>query len=356
MFKILKFSQNYGILIACIIVMTIIFFPIDESYSSSCPSFVSIIWDKFEYKVNDNAELTMINPNCNEEKLFVSVTSFRHQEKINMTLTEKIDGVFKGNIKFVNSTDPRVGELPVWEGDTVMVDYLGTKIKVTILGTLQIASITFSNENGEPFSFNDSNITINGNVIESDENKISFSNNTKITIDSNESNEDISGDEECKRGIEFNLIDDIECIIAKKIDPTYIITFSNENGEPFFPKDLTIKVNGKVEQITQSEITKPINTKIQIKEGNSFGFFETYSTSEVCKIGMEFNLTDNTKCTITKTVNWKLILFLTVILGGGTGYVLYKNNGTKPKGISKSRDVDIEIDVNVELKLKDDSN
>ena len=48
------------------------------------------------------------------------------------------------------------------------------------------------------------------------------------------------------RGIEFNLIDDIECIIAKKIDPTYIITFSNENGEPFSFNDSNITINGNV--------------------------------------------------------------------------------------------------------------
>ena len=137
MLKFLKnVKQNLPLLLPMILVV-IFSLSINESESALNSSFVSVLWDKFEYTIEDKAELTVVVSNYANRELFANVTSLRSPQGVNMSLieVEKNSGIFKGNVSFVGEKLNKDKVLEVFEcGDTVTVEYSGVKTKVTVKG------------------------------------------------------------------------------------------------------------------------------------------------------------------------------------------------------------------------------
>ncbi len=151
MLKFLENTKKNWPLILVIISITVFSISVNESESVLDSSFVSIIWDKFEYSVNDEGKLTVIVNNYTKSELEVNVSSLRFPQGVNMTLieTQKSSGIFKGSIIFVDEKLNKNKELEVWKnGDTITAEYSGIKTKVTIKG-MQITTpgIQTPNEN-----------------------------------------------------------------------------------------------------------------------------------------------------------------------------------------------------------------
>jgi len=137
MLKFLENTKKKWPLMLVIMSISIFSLSIDESQSVLSGSFVSMIWDKFEYTINDEGKLTVIVNNYTKSELVVNVSSLRFPQGLNMTLieTEKDSGIFKGSIIFVDEKQNNNNVLEVWKnGDTVTVEYSGIKTKVTIKG------------------------------------------------------------------------------------------------------------------------------------------------------------------------------------------------------------------------------
>ena len=396
MLKFLKGIQKEWILIAGGIAFVTIFFPIDESYSSSCSSFISMIWDKFEYQVNDVGELTMINPNCEEEKLTVNVTSLGGGN-LSMTLQdEESQGVFKGKIRFVNSEATKPNEIFVRLNDTVFVEYLDTKIKITVTPSPVVNPLTSTitiikrviNDDGGTLGVNDFGLFVGNKTNVVNGTTISIPAGTNVTI-GEEGNSNYTrtpgfvggSDERCRDSINLTPRTAITCVIENDDNPSVNqgpvpkdpgpvpkdhgpvpkdpesndlgnsdsnsseqansdgtiekkITYVDENGKFLSLKDFKITVNGTEIGFYENSKSYPNKTKIKLdKEWKIFEKIEIKPST--CKIGQSFEIV--TDCTITKKFDWMQVITIIacVVPVGGTTYVLHKNNGNKPDNQSK---------------------